>query len=145
MNVYLFSLALGFLPFAVGVVMNFALMNLAAVGMILMMLDILFLPVWFLLCRKVCGRAPKPWLAAVLAHLPALAALATLLIPRLLGQGYPGGVGVYAQYFFLPLLTISTQSVMLFTNHIGTDVTFTVAFLLMLAAGLLAVRKQKEK
>lgn len=145
MNTYLLSLALGFLPFLVGAVMNFALMHLAAVGMILMMLDILVLPVWFLLCRKVCGRAPKPLLAAALAHLPALASLAVLLIPRLLGQGYPGGVGVYAQFFFLPLLTLSTQSVALFTNHIATDVTFTVSFLLMLAAGLLAVRKRKEK
>lgn len=145
MNFYLLALALGFLPLAVGGVINFVLMHLSVLGMILMMLDILFLPVWFVLCRRVCGRAAKPLAAVALAHLPALASLAALLIPRLLGQGYPGGIGVYAQFFFLPVLTLATQIVTLFTNQIHTSVTFTVSFLLMLAAGLLAVWERKTK
>lgn len=102
-------LLLGFIPFILGFMMNAIMMQNPNFILPYMAIGILSLVIWGFIGFKTCKFGKTSLESAIIANLPALLVLLLNLFQEIiLGQYWTNIVGTSTQFFYLPLINLSS-------------------------------------
>lgn len=123
-------LLLGLIPFPVGYLVNYLMMeNVFINGLHYTLVNLFCLAIWFLLGMFLHSLASTKIKAAAIANCPAFIVLLLILFQEVvLGQYWMNIVGIASQFFYMPFLYLTFRITPMFHTM---SPTYIVAFCLM--------------
>ena len=127
---------IGLIPFVLGFLMNAWLMQNQDSVLPFKLIGILFLVCWGLIGFITYNFEKTPLKSTVILHIPAFLVLLLIMFQNIiLAQSLSNFLGWATQFYYLPLLNLSTTIEMLLPfNLINVWMTCLIAFLLMIAS-----------
>lgn len=130
---------LGLVPLVLGFLMNSWMMGNQNSVLPFKIIGIIFLLFWVLVGFITCDFERTPFKSAIIANLPAFLILLFLFFQEIiLGRFWANMFGIVTQFYFLPLINLSSSIVGFFFSLIGLGIHFSlvslVSFLFMFGA-----------
>lgn len=143
-------LILGLIPFVLGFLMNLWLMQNQDSVLPFKLIGIIFLAFWVTVGFNSVKFEKGLLKAAIIAHMPALLVLLFIMYQEIiLGQYWSNLFGMATQFYYLPLINISSSAVGMFLfltpRAIPIWLVNLIAFLLMFAAYYLGYYIKKNR
>lgn len=136
-------------PFAIGYMINYAILNFNWYGKGISLISILFAAYWFFVGYKSYDYVKSTKESILLGNSFAIISIILLLFQRIFLQRYSFGIlGFAPQMFYLPMLRLSTwmQRVFLFFIRTTSGTTiFTISFILMMLIYYIGYNKNLKK
>lgn len=134
---------IGFIPFIIGGILNYIMLKVPTVLPPLLLIGILFLLLWGFGANRLRFHSKNPLTVMVCMNAPAGIVLILLGIQEiLLGQYFSNAVGLWTQYFYLPLLSIGYQLTFWSPSVFAA---YCASFLLMIVATFIGCRVRYRK
>lgn len=122
---------LGLTPFVLGFLMNSWLMKNQNSVLPFKLIGIIFLLYWVLVGFTTCKFGKTPLKSAIIANLPAFLMLLLILFQEIVLRRYWANMfGIVTQFYYLPLVNISSSIVGFLFSLIGWGIHFTLVSLI---------------
>lgn len=129
---------IGFIPFLIGGILNGIMLKAPTILPPLLLIGILYLLLWGFGANRLRPHSKNTLTLLVCMNAPAGIVLILLGIQEiLLGQYFSNAVGLWTQYFYLPLLSIGYQLTFWSTSAFAA---YCASFLLMIVTAFIGCR-----